>query len=55
MRYRGTRRCWPPRGVLPVDEDRWAFELAHDGLRALAHVDERGWNRAMATNHRGLV
>lgn len=28
-------------GALPVDEDRWAFELSHDGIRALAYVDER--------------
>ncbi|WP_210740972.1 hypothetical protein [Nocardia coubleae] len=28
-------------GALPVDDGRWAFELKHDGIRALAYVDER--------------
>ncbi len=28
-------------GELPVDDGRWAFELKHDWIRALAYVDER--------------
>ncbi|MEV0684767.1 non-homologous end-joining DNA ligase [Nocardia sp. NPDC050378] len=28
-------------GALPVDDGRWAFELKHDGIRALAYVDDR--------------
>ncbi|MGW6421422.1 ATP-dependent DNA ligase [Nocardia sp. NPDC055053] len=27
-------------GELPVDDDRWAFEVKYDGLRAIAYVDE---------------
>ncbi|MEV0853750.1 non-homologous end-joining DNA ligase [Nocardia fluminea] len=28
-------------GQLPADDDRWAYELKYDGLRAIAYVDDR--------------
>ncbi|MFD3427433.1 non-homologous end-joining DNA ligase [Nocardia fluminea] len=28
-------------GRLPVDDDRWAYEMKYDGLRAIAYVDDR--------------
>ena len=41
-------------GVLPADDDRWAYEIKYDGYRTLAFVDD-GEVRLQSTNLRDVT